>query len=61
MKRLWYKVRGQKLELDDIGGTRSSVYSVSILEFVYAAWSSCNLFKDSTVGWLLTLHDFITF
>ena len=31
IKRLWYKIRGQKLELDDIAGTRSSVYSVSFI------------------------------
>ena len=30
LKKLWYKVRGRKLDLDDnIGGTRSSLYSVS--------------------------------
>ena len=30
LKKLWYKVQGRKLDLDEnIGGTRSSVYSVS--------------------------------
>ena len=32
LKKLWYKVQGRKLDLDEnIGGTRSSVYSVSTL------------------------------
>ncbi|XP_060555146.1 cadherin EGF LAG seven-pass G-type receptor 2-like isoform X2 [Ruditapes philippinarum] len=34
LKKLWYRLRGQKLDLDDnIGGTRSSLYSRSALAY----------------------------
>ena len=41
LKKLWYKVQGRKLDLDEnIAGTRSSVYSVSNSACLYMSRDS---------------------